>query len=104
MEEGVRATCSDWSPFRPFVFAVGTSFGDLLFYDVLSPQSGMRAAVSVKVFPSAITSLKFNKQNSDLIAVTGSEGSGVWKVPEILSESGLDERENFTKFVYQRES
>lgn len=34
---------------------------------MLSPQSRMRAAVSVKVFPSAIISLKFNKHKLVLL-------------------------------------
>ncbi|OQV15085.1 putative WD repeat-containing protein 34 [Hypsibius exemplaris] len=61
--EGEKFTCCDWSPFRPYVIIVGTSNGNLLFFDFYAKRQRTKPAKMVKIFEGAeILSVQFNNR------------------------------------------
>ncbi|RXG68345.1 WD repeat-containing protein 34 [Armadillidium vulgare] len=86
-------TCSQWSPSRPLVVAVGKTGGEISFYNFANKNCAPILSLPAPEKPSPISTLKFNKNNMKLLACGDHLGRVfIWQLPvNFISPSAFEQ-------------
>ncbi|KAL7646349.1 UNVERIFIED_CONTAM: hypothetical protein RMT77_003258 [Armadillidium vulgare] len=86
-------TCSQWSPSRPLVVAVGKTGGEISFYNFANKNCAPILSLPAPEKSSPISTLKFNKNNMKLLACGDHLGRVfIWQLPvNFISPSAFEQ-------------
>ncbi|KAB7497925.1 WD repeat-containing protein 34 [Armadillidium nasatum] len=86
-------TCSQWSPSRPLVVAVGKIGGEISFYNFANKNCAPILSLPAPEKSSPISTLKFNKNNMKLLACGDHLGRVfIWQLPvNFISPSAFEQ-------------
>lgn len=75
----------EWSPFRPCVFACGTTKGNILIYDLNESSSESTYCQVLPVSDSPVYTVSFNQQRAELMASGDKSGLvRIWQLSHNL--------------------